>query len=88
MRFSQILVSLNKSSGIPQQSIYELEETEMMDVIRHFFKKPYQKSKEDGNRCENLTERWENVRENFVLDGKSDAFDLKSLTTLLKETWQ
>ena len=55
MRFSQILVGLNKASDRPPQLTYELDDSDTMDIIRHFFKNPYQKSKEDDNRRENLT---------------------------------
>lgn len=88
MRFSQILVGLNKASDRPRQLTYELEEAEMMDIIRHFFKNPYQKSKEDDSRCENLTERWETAVEELRHNSESDAFDLPVLKPLLKETWQ
>lgn len=88
MRFSQIIVGLNKASDRPRQLTYELEEAEMMDILRHFFKNPYQKSKEDDSRCENLTERWETAVEELRCNSESDVFDLPALTALLKETWQ
>ena len=88
MRFSQILVGLNKASDRPRQLTYELEEAEMMDIIRHFFKNPYQKSKEDDSRCESLIERWESTIEELRYNSESDAFDLPALKSLLKETWQ
>ncbi len=88
MRFSQILVGLNKASDRSRQSTYELEEQEMMDVIRHFFKNPFQKAEEDDRRCEILKDRWEDVRELFVCGSQEDEFDLPALIALLKETWQ
>lgn len=88
MRFSQILVGLYKASDRPRQGIYELEEQEMMDVIRHFFKNPYQKTEEDDRRCEMLKERWEDVRDRFASGSQKDEFDLPALIALLKETWQ
>lgn len=88
MRFSQIVAGLDKASDRPPQLTYELDEAEMMDIIRHFFKNPYPKSKEDDNRCENLTERWEAAVEELRHNSESDVFDLPALMALLKETWQ
>ena len=53
MRFGQFVVTLNRALDKPRHDIFYLEEEEMLDVLRRFFSKEYQKE-----RLENLIEEF------------------------------
>lgn len=88
MRFGQMVVTLNQALDKPRHDIFYLEEDEMLDVLRRFFSKEYQKAVREDNRGEELTERWQEAIEDLQYDTESDAFDLPMLKTLLMDTWQ
>ena len=88
MRFGQLVVTLNRALDKPRHDIFYLEEEEMMDVLRRFFSKEYQKAVREDNRGEQLTERWQDAIEDLQDNTESDAFDLPLLKTLLRDTWQ
>lgn len=85
MRFGQIVVSLNKAYDKPRHDIFQLEEDEMMEVIRRFFSKEYKQKCKKDDREYRLTESWEEEIEK--LDG-CEPFELSTLKPLLLETWQ
>ena len=57
MRFGQMVVSLNRALDKPRHDIYYLEEEEMLEVLRRFFSKTYQKAEREDQRGYRLTER-------------------------------
>lgn len=85
MRFGQMVVSLNRASDKPRHDIFYLEEEEMLDVLRRFFSKGYQKAVREDNRGEKLTERWRNAMEGLA---ETDMFCLPLFKALLVDTWQ
>ena len=88
MRFGQLVVTLNRALDKPRHDIFYLEEEEMLDVLRRFFSKEYQKAVREDNRGEQLTERWQEAIEDLRYNTESDAFDLPLFKTLLVDTWQ
>ena len=51
MRFGQLVVTLNRALDKPRHDIFYLEEEEMLDVLRRFFSKEYQKAVREDNRA-------------------------------------
>lgn len=49
MRFGQIVVSLNQALDRARHDLFSLEDEEMLDVLRRFFSKEYQKSLQEDN---------------------------------------
>lgn len=88
MRFGQLVVTLNRALDKPRHDIFYLEEEEMLDVLRRFFSKEYQKFVREDNRGDQLTERWQEAIEDLRYNTESDAFDLPLFKTLLVDTWQ
>ena len=72
----------------PRHDIFYLEEEEMLDVLRRFFSKEYQKSVREDSSGDQLTERWQEAIEDLRYNTESDAFDLPLFKTLLVDTWQ
>lgn len=88
MRFGQLVVTLNRALDKPRHDIFYLEEEEMLDVLRRFFSKEYQKAVREDNRGEQLTERWQDAIEDLRYNTETAMFDLPLFKTLLVDTWQ
>lgn len=90
MRFGQMVVSLNRALDKPRHDIYYLEEEEMLEVLRRFFSKTYQKAEREDQRGYRLTERWQDATEQEELryTTETDVFDLPLFKALLVDTWQ
>ena len=55
MRFGQLVVTLNRALDKPRHDICYLEEEEILDVLRRFFSKKYQKFVREDSRGDQLT---------------------------------
>ena len=89
MRFGQMIVCLNKAADAPRHDIFNLEENEMIEVIRRYFSKEYKKSMQDKAELrDDLADRWKKMIDQLQHNDKSDEFDLQSFKILFVDTWQ
>lgn len=89
MRFGQMIVSLNKAAETPRHDIFDLEEDEMMEVVRRFFSKEYKKSIQDKSELrDELTDRWKSLMDELQYNDESDEFDPQDFKKLFVDTWQ
>ena len=89
MRFGQMIVCLNKAADVPRHDIFNLEENEMMEVIRRYFSKEYKKSMQNKSELRYaLIDRWKSFMDEPQNDDEWNKFDLQDFKKLFVDTWQ
>lgn len=89
MRFGQMIVCLNKAVDMPRHDIFNLEEDEMIEVVRRFFSNEYKKSMQDKSELRDaLTDRWKSFMNKLQYNDESDDFNLQGFKKLFIDTWQ
>ncbi len=89
MRFGQMIVCLNKAADMPRHDIFNMEENEMLKVIRRFFSREYRKSMQNKSElCDYLTHKWMHIMDMLKYEKKFDDFILQEFKEVFVDTWQ